>query len=120
MARERRKSMRKMLPVLALAICTPAPVFAATVAHWRFEGGTANQNVIHTIGAGQFEGVIPDVSGNGNNLSVWEQGGNAGYQYRTDVPYSPVPVSGAANNFSVKNTGGGPALFTTSSVSMPT
>jgi len=105
------------LAAAAWAICVPA--FAGTVAYWRWETGPANTNVVHTIGAGQFEGTIPDVSGNGNTLSVWEQGGGAGYQYRTDVPFSTVPGTGAANNFSVKNTGGGPAMFTGSSVSMP-
>jgi len=111
--------MRKtvILAVVALGLCTPA--FASTAAYWRFETGPANSNVVHTLGAGQFEGTIPDVSGNGNNLSVWEQGGGAGYQYRSDVPFASVPLSGAANNFSVKNTGGGPAMFTTSSVAMP-
>src|SRR5438093_687762 len=113
------KSMNKILGLAVLALGISAPAFAAPVAYWRFETGPANSNVIHTIGAGQFEGTIPDVSGNGNTLSVWEQGGGAGYQYRTDVPFSPVPGTGATNNFSVKNTGGGPAMFTGSSVSMP-
>jgi len=105
--------------VAALALSWGVTARAAPVAYWRFEDGPANANVIHTIGAGQFEGTIADVSGNGNSLSVWEQGGGAGYQYRTDVPFSPVPGTGATNNFSVKNTGGGPAMFTGSSVSHP-
>jgi hypothetical protein len=96
-----------------------APAWAVPVAYWRFETGPANTNVIHTIGPGQFEGTTPDMTGNGNNLSVWEQGGGAGYQYRADVPFAIVPGTGATNNFSVKNTGGGPALFTDSSVSLP-
>ncbi|MEX0610927.1 MAG: LamG domain-containing protein [Pirellulales bacterium] len=94
--------------------------FADTVAHWRWEEGPANTDVIHTVPAGQFEGTVPDVSGNGNDLSVWSQGGCCGYQYRSDVPFTTVPLSGAANNFSVKNTGGGPGMFTDSAVSMPT
>jgi hypothetical protein len=112
--------MRKILGLVVLAWGMNVQAFAAPVAYWRFETGPANANVSHTVAAGQFEGTIPDVSGNGNSLSVWEQGGNAGYQYRSDVPFSTVPGTGAANNFSVKNTGGGPAMFTTSSVSMPT
>src|SRR5436309_377884 len=72
-------SMRKILGLAVLALGISASAFAAPVAYWRFETGPANSNVIHTIGAGQFEGTIPDVSGNGNTLSVWEQGGNAGY-----------------------------------------
>ena len=111
--------MRRILNLAVLALGMSIPAFAAPVAYWRFETGPANSDVIHTIGAGQFEGTTPDSSGNGNNLSVWEQGGGAGYQYRTDVPFSTVPQTGATNNFSVKNTGGGPAMFTGSSVSMP-
>jgi hypothetical protein len=111
--------MRNALLLAALASGVGVSASAVPVAYWRFETGPANSNVIHTIGAGQFEGTIPDVSGNGNNLSVWEQGGGAGYQYRADVSKSPVPLTGAANNFSVKNTGGGPAMFTTSSVALP-
>src|SRR5437762_6112671 len=107
--------MRRILNLAIVVLTMSVPTFAAPVAYWRFETGPANTNVIHTIGAGQFEANIPDVSGNGNHLSVWEQGGNAGYQYRSDVPYSPVPGTGATNNFSVKNTGGGPAMFTGSS-----
>lgn len=111
--------MRRLLRCVLLPLMLSASASAAPVAYWRFETGPANANVIHTVAPGQFEGTIPDVSGNGNQLSVWEQGGNAGYQYRTDVPYSPVPLTGAVNNFSVKNTGGGPAMFTDSAVSMP-
>lgn len=114
--------MRKVLglTVLILILATSMSARAATVAYWRWETGPANANVAHSIGAGQFEGTIPDVSGNGNSLSVWEQGGNAGYQYRTDVPFSSVGTKTAvANNFSVKNTGGGPAMFTGSAVSLP-
>jgi hypothetical protein len=92
---------------------------AGTVAYWRWETGPANTDVVHTTPDGQFDGTIPDVSGNGNNLSTWSQGGCCGYQYRTDVPFTTVPQTGAANNFSVKNTGGGPGMFTTSSASLP-
>jgi hypothetical protein len=92
---------------------------AATVAYWRWEEGPAGTNVPHGNAPGLFDGTIPDVSGNGNHLSVWENGGGAGYQYRTDVPYAVVPQTNATNNYAVKNTGGGPAMFTTSSVSLP-
>jgi hypothetical protein len=111
--------MRRILGLAVLASGISVQAYAGTVAYWRWETGPANSNVVHTLPAGQFEGTIPDVSGNGNNLSVWDQGGGAGYQYRSDVPFATVPGTGAANNFSVKNTGGGPAMFTTSSVSMP-
>src|SRR5262245_46977131 len=112
--------MRKALCVALVLSWMSESASAATVAYWRWETGPADANVAHSIGAGQFEGTIPDVSGNGNNLSVWEQGGNAGYQYRSDVPFSSVGTkTPVANNFSVKNTGGGPAMFTGSAVGMP-
>jgi hypothetical protein len=75
--------------------------------------------VLHTTPDGQFDGQIPDVTGNGNALSTWSQGGFAGYGYRADVPYATVPVSAIPNTLSVKNTGGAPGMFTTSSVSHP-
>jgi concanavalin A-like lectin/glucanase superfamily protein len=93
---------------------------AATVAYWRFEDGPANTDVNHIAGAGNtFSADILDVSGNGNHLSTWITGGCCGYAYRSDVPFSTVPQTGAANNFSVKNTGGGPGMFTDSAVSAP-
>lgn len=93
---------------------------AATVAYWRFETGPANANVLHPTADGTFSGTIPDVSGNGNDLSVWSQGGGAGYAYRSDVAASKVPATGAPNIFSVKNTGSYPAMFSSAAGSSPT
>jgi hypothetical protein len=87
-------------------------VEAATVAYWRFETGPANTAVLHAGADGAFDGSTPDVSGNGNSLSAWSQGGWAGYAYRSDVPSASVPQSGATNRFSVKNTGSYPTMFT--------
>jgi len=113
--------MRRVLGVAigVLLFGAAQSVLAGTVAYWRFETGPANTDVLHSVANGQFEANIPDVSGNGNHLSVWQQGGSAGYQYRADVPFASVPLGGAANTLSVKNTGGGPAMFTTSSASLP-
>ena len=118
--RTRQRSLVLSAAATAALACLAAQVNADPVAYWRWEEGPANANVPHSTPDGQFDGTIPDVTGNGNTLSVWSQGGNAGYQYRTDVPFATVPKTGAADNFSVKNTGGGPAMFTTSSVSHPT
>jgi hypothetical protein len=107
-----------MAVLVAMGIAVPAS--AVTVAQWRFENGTANTDVTHIAGAGNtFSSDILDVSGNGNHLSTWITGGCCGYQYRGDVPFANVPQTGAANNLSVKNTGGGPGMFTNSAVSVP-
>ena len=93
-------------------LLTASAVSAATVAQWRFENGTAGTDVPHTGPDGTFDGVITDVSGNGNNLSAWSQGGGTGYAYRSDVPYTLTPLNSVPNTLSVKNTGGGPGMFT--------
>ncbi len=87
-------------------------VQAAEVAWWRFEEGPADAQVDDGgfPGATFFPGV-GDSSGNGNALSVWDEGG-AGYLYRTDVAASALPLNGAPNYFSVQNSGGFPAMFT--------
>jgi hypothetical protein len=98
-----------------VAVAGSPDVRAATVAYWRFETGPANTSVLHSGADGAFSGTTPDVSGNGNSLSAWTQGGYAGFAYRTDVSFASVPQNGATNKFSVKNTGGYPALFTSAS-----
>ena len=86
---------------------------AGDVAYWRFEEGPAGANVARNGQAdGTFYGAVADSSGNGNTLSAWSDGSYAGYSYRANVGSSFVPETGAANNFSVKNTGGSPAMFT--------
>lgn len=101
------------IPVVALGLaCGSVTAQAATMAYWRFEEGPDQAQVSH---GGQPDGVyyqgVADSSGNGNGLSVWAEGW-AGYGYRANVGLSTVPLTGAANNFSAKNSGGYPALFT--------
>ncbi len=91
-----------------LGVCVMS-VNAATVAYWRFEEGPAGAQVPKTVMGGTWEPSTADSSGNGYHLSVWDQSG-AGYRYRSDVA-GPV-VNSAANNFSVKNSGGWPAMWT--------
>jgi hypothetical protein len=91
----------------------------SVVAYWRFESGPAFTDVPHFGADGVFSGTTPDVSGNGNDLSAWTQGGYAGFAYRIDVPFSVVPQSHDLNQFSVKNSGGYPAMFTRASASLP-
>lgn len=94
---------------------------AGTVAYWRFEEGPADGNVVK---GGQPDGAffagVADSSGNGNGLSAWSEGGSAGYAYRTDRVAGAIPQTGAANNFSVQNTGGFPAMFTATGSPMQT
>jgi hypothetical protein len=85
---------------------------AETVAYWRFEEGPADAQVLHGgLPDGVFFPGVVDSSGYGNGLSVWAEGW-AGYAYRTDVSMATVPLTSEANNFSVQNTGGYPAMFT--------
>jgi len=96
------------------------PVSAGTVAYWRFEEGPADAAVSHGgVGDGVFYPGTADSSGNGNALSVWAEGW-AGYGYRTGVGVGTIPLTGAANNFSVKNTGGFPAMFSQTGTGLQT
>lgn len=108
-----------LLVVAALAVDSSCAQ-AATVAYWRFETGPANALVAHIGADGVFYGAIPDVSGNGNSLSAWTQGGYAGFTYRNDVPFASLPQNGETNRLCVRNTGGYPAMFTSSAASLPT
>lgn len=101
--------MRLLTAIVAVSMSIPAG--AATVAYWRFEAGPVNTNVIHTGTNGAYYADIMDISGNGNDLSVWETGGGGGYAYRANVGDSWIPQVGMANTLSVKNTGGGPAMW---------
>lgn len=83
---------------------------ADTLAYWRMEG-TAGNNVPGGTG-GAYTQSVNDESGNGNHLSVWGDGGGAGFIYNSDVSSATVPQTGAANTTSMKNTGGGPAAHT--------
>ncbi len=101
--------MKQVLFIITLlAVCIP--VSASTVAYWRFEEGPADAAVSHGGAANgvYYEGAA-DSSGNGYGLSVFAEGW-AGYVYKSDVA-APV-FGGAANNYSVKNSGGYPAMFT--------
>jgi hypothetical protein len=85
---------------------------ASTVAYWRFEQGPPLAQMPHLSGVnGVWSADVPDSSGNGNALSVWTGDGWGGYAYRADVPFAPVAQTGAANQFSVKNSGGSPGMW---------
>ncbi len=103
--------MKKNVLILMTVLCVwGMSVQADTVAYWRFEEGPVDAPVTHGGAANgvYYEGTA-DSSGNGYGLSVFAEGW-AGYVYKTDVA-APV-FGGLANNFSVKNSGGLPAMFT--------
>ena len=89
----------------ASCVLSASVASASTLAYWNFDAGTDGAQVPHGTASGIFDGVIPDLSGNGNSLSVWDAGG-AGFAYRSDVPTMKVP-----NQLSIKNTGGFPAAY---------
>lgn len=114
-------SSRFGVTALLAAMLAPA-ASAATMAYWRFEQGPADALVSKGAvpGGTAFHASVPDSSGNGNDLSVWETGGGAGFAYRANVGSAVIPQTGAANQFSIQNTGGGPAMFTSSTSALRT
>jgi len=112
--------MKTIVSLGLLATSAPA-LMASTVAYWRFEEGPDGGNVARGgLPDGSFYAGVADVAGNSNELSAWSNGGGAGYVYRTDSPGAVVPQTGAANSFSVQNTGGFPAMWTETGTSMQT
>lgn len=101
------------------AMCIGTSAYAGTAAYWRFEQGPDGAPVPHSTAPGVYDPTVPDVSGNGNDLSAWTEGTYAGFAFRSDVPFTTVPQTGAANNFSIKNTGDVPGLFSNSAIRMP-
>lgn len=98
---------------ILVLVCPWNVVLGETVAYWRFEEGPLDANILKGgVPDGSFFAGVADSSGNGNALSAWSEGGNAGYAYRNNLPAATIAQTGAANNFSAQNTGGGPALFT--------
>lgn len=85
---------------------------ADTLAYWRFEAGPDGSNVVHSAPDGVFSPDVPDVSGNGNDLSCWSSNGWAEFVYRSDVFGPTVPLTGSTNLFSVQNTDAYPVMFT--------
>lgn len=106
-----KKRVLMCLLTAIVVVSMSIPAGAATVAYWRFEAGPAGTNVIHTGPAGVFYPDIIDISGNGNDLSVWATGGGAGYAYRANVGAPLLLQTGMPNTLSVKNTGGSPAMW---------
>jgi hypothetical protein len=80
---------------------------ANPLAYWRFETGPVTAGVSKPFGA-------VDSSGNGNHLDPGTEADSNGFRYRGDTPFSPVPLTGAANAFSVQNSGSNPSLATRS------
>lgn len=80
---------------------------AQTVAYWRFEEGAEGYAVFRPFGA-------LDSSGHGNHLDPRTTASTQGFRYRDEIAYGPVPATGAANQFSVRNSGSEPAMETRS------
>ncbi len=102
-----------IVAVIGVLVCQSSMSLGGTVAYWRFEEGPADGPVSKGgVPDGTFYAGVVDSSGNGNDLSAWSEGGFGGYAYRIDRPALGVAQTGAANNFSVQNTGGLPGMFT--------
>jgi 1-phosphatidylinositol phosphodiesterase len=107
--------MKKNVFIMTFCVViATSPVIAGTVAYWRFEEGPANVPVAHPVSDGVYHAAVADSSGNGNELSVWNEGW-AGYTYQTDTAYPMVLQTGAANHFSVRTNGPSPSMWTNTS-----
>ena len=98
--------MLKMRGVLAAAVLVGIVASAAsaqTVAHWRFEEGAADVEFTPpATDGGPGSGLALDSSGNGNVLRTYA--GFTNPVYRADVPFNPVPRTGAPNALSLQFT----------------
>ena len=107
--------------ITVLALGASVPLYGSTVAYWRFEEGPADALLSHTVGDGVYQQAVADSSGNGYGLSAWTSGSWGSSYYRNNtLPNTTIPVTGAANNFCVKNSGGYPGMFTDSSAAIRT
>lgn len=106
-----KKVLFLMLVVVFAVTVTASAQMAQTIAYWRFEDGAAGDPVPHGAADGVYSEDVMDVSGNGNHLASWSEGGYAGFVYTDDVPYSQTQ-GGLNNNLSVTNDGGVPGMFT--------
>ena len=94
--------MRRFLGVLAAAAVLSAAgvARAQTAAYWRFEEGAPDQEFqFPPTNGGPGSGLATDSSGNNNNLRTFADFTNP--VYRANVPFNPVPGTGAANNLSL-------------------
>ena len=93
---------------------------ADTVAYWRFDVGPANTIVQTETNDYTFSADLPDVSGNGNHMSAWNDTPNStSLWFRDNLPFSAVTQTGQANLFSLQNYGSRGCTFTCSSDSNP-
>ncbi|MBN1853255.1 MAG: LamG domain-containing protein [Pirellulales bacterium] len=102
---------------------------ADTLAYWRFDdAGDADIEQWGPVAAGNplpdsdgwtvWRKAAQDHSGNGNHLTTWEYAW-AGFTWSADVPFSAVPLSGAANALSMATAGNYPSAMTWSAQSLP-
>ena len=101
--RTRRSRIETTLAAACLLTCANS-LFAATVAHWDFEtdliaGSAVNGQVVsHPSASGAFDAAIPDISGNGNSLSAFNNSW-AAMQFSSTV----APVNRTNTTLSVEN-----------------
>ncbi|RKX39777.1 MAG: hypothetical protein DRP64_13810 [Verrucomicrobia bacterium] len=91
------KNMKWMATILLLGSVffgSCDPLYAGTVAYWRFEDGSAG-----TEHNDDRDNWYQDISGNGNHLSSW--GSQSRPMATTDRPFATVPQTGAANNLAL-------------------
>jgi len=101
--------MKRTVLALLIVVAFVSVGRAETTAWWRFERGPAGEPVRHPLSDGVFYGAVKDSTGGVNDLSAWNEG-SAGYTYTTNLGVSKV--NGLINNFSVRNRGSVPGMWT--------
>ncbi len=98
-----------------LVLVSSFPVYAATVAYWKADEGTADTLIYTEYDDYRYSQDIDDVSGNGNHLQAWsDTPNNSSFWHRGNIPFSMVPQTSQMNKLSIKNYGTKPGINTQS------
>ena len=106
----------KMLFMVFLVLAVSFPLYAATVAYWKADDGTADTYIYTEYDDYRYSQDIDDVSGNGNHVQVWsDTPNNSSFWHRGNIPFSIVPQTSQTNKLSIQNYGTKPGATTQSS-----
>ena len=75
-----------------LVFAASFPLYAATVAYWKADDGTADTLIYTEYDDYRYSQDIDDVSGNGNHVQAWsDTPNNSSFWHRDNIAFSVVP-----------------------------